>query len=822
MSRFGTAAQLAQICEGTLVEGETAQQALHHILFDSRKLVYPQNTLFVALQTDRNDGHRFIPQLVEQGVPCFLVQRIPEPAWRGNATYIVVDNTLEALQKWASQTRKNRAAHIVGITGSNGKTIIKEWLFTLLAAKHKVYRSPKSFNSQLGVALSLIQCPPEADWSIIEAGISEPGEMQRLEAMIQPESGIFSNLGSAHEEHFSSTSERLLEKLRLFQNASILVYRRDQELVHEALQAHFHQKLFSWGFHPDAHLRIEAGSDVQHFQVHHAGEIHSLRLPFSDPASVENAFHCVAWLVAMHQASWNEIQERLNLLHAPEMRLQLIPGRNQSTVINDAWIADLDSLRMALDTLAQQTHRNRWVMLSEFQDNLIDPQARYAEVARLLDAYKVHQLLAVGPDFKTYFPGFSGETRYFPSTELLLEALPGLQFHDTAILLKGARIYAFERLVPYFEMKSHETVLEINLSNVLHNVNVYRNRLQPGVKLMAMVKAFSYGSGTAEVANALQYRGVDYLAVAYADEGVELRRAGIRLPIMVMSPEQGSLSTLIEYQLEPEIYSFGMLQTFSNLLRERAGYDAHILKVHIKLNTGMNRLGFDEPDWPALAARLKEEDLMEVVSVFSHLAASGDAIHDPFTRTQIQRFEKGSALLEAALPQPFIRHILNSGGIERHPEAQFDMVRLGIGMYGVSDDEVQEQLLPVGMLKARISQIRNLHPGETVGYSLGGTITQASRIATLPIGYADGFPRKLGHGRFQVKVGGQWAPTKGSICMDMCMIDITGLEGIREGDTVVIFDHADDIRRMARAMETIPYEVLTHISPRVKRVYIQD
>lgn len=814
--------QLAKMSNADLRSGSTFCNTVSYLLYDSRKLSHPQETLFVALKTSRNDGHKYISSLYTLGVRNFLVETIPDEIHFEEANFLIVKNSLKALQEIATNHRSKFSFPIIGITGSNGKTIVKEWLYSLLRPDYNIARSPKSFNSQLGAALSLWNFGLDHNLGIIEAGISHPEEMAILQKMIRPTSGIFTNIGSAHAENFSSQTEKINEKLVLFKDVDLLIYCADNTIIAEQIHKNFSGKTFSWGFNEPADLHVNTSLDKKVFVLTFSGQTISLKMPFSDQASIENCLHCVAWMIA-NDCNISTISDRIQKLDAPEMRLQILQGRNNCTIINDAWIVDVDSLQLALQLLTQQPKNlKRTVILSDILESGMNADRLYHQVAEILNLHQIKKLIGVGEIIGEKMKAFNGEKFFFPSTEALMNTFPVLPFQNEAILLKGARIFEFEKVASALQLKTHETVLEINLSNLIHNLNYYRSKLPPNVKLMAMVKAFSYGSGSVEVANVLQFSGADYLAVAYADEGLELRRAGINLPIMVMSPEAESIIPMIENRLEPEIYSFKVLHQFLHAIKVRNGFDSEELRIHLKLDTGMHRLGFEKKDLPELIELLNQHDQVGVSSVFSHLAASGEAQHDDFTKSQIEKFKQYADQIEKGTKKTFLKHILNSGGITRHPEAAFDMVRLGIGMYGIGELHEQAKLETVGKLSTMISQIRTVEEGESVGYSRKAVMKVTSRIATIPIGYADGFSRKLGHGNFEVKIHGIKAPTVGSICMDMCMIDVTHIPQASEGDKVVIFENAQDIRSMAETLETIPYEVLTNISPRVKRVYFQE
>ena len=815
-------ADLAQACSGQLIVGSRELTSVEELLYDSRKFVKGSAVLFVAIRSKRNDGHRFIPDLISSGVKNFLVEEIPVTSDAEKCNFIVVPDSLKALQHIAAYCRLAFKGKMLAITGSNGKTIVKEWVFTLCQKEKRISRSPRSFNSQLGVALSLWNLDLNADLAIVEAGISQPGEMARLESMIVPDTVIFTNIGSAHAENFPNQGAKILEKADLVKQAQRLIYCADHENIRHVLPQQFSGQCISWGKHPDANIRLRQQDSPGAFEVQFESETFKIQLPFADQASVENAFHCVAWMLVEGYAT-SVINERIQLLQAPEMRLQRLQGINQCVLLNDSWIADFDSLRMALQALKEHAGAlPRTLILSDLPDTGLSQHEMYKRVETLLHDYQIARFIGVGELIKGYLETYSRQKHFFASTSELLEALPSLHLRGEAILLKGARIFGFERIAAALQLKSHETVLEVNLNNLVSNFNYYRSRLPSHVKWMAMVKAFSYGAGTIEIAAALQTAGVDYLAVAFADEGIELRNGGIQLPIMVMNPEPDALIPIIEHQLEPEIYSIRILSQFVAALNSRRGFDAERIRIHIKLDTGMHRLGFEEQDFEELVPILKAYPEIEIASVFSHLAASAEPEHDAFTQAQVNRFDTGCEFLQNALNVKFQKHILNSGGIARHPEACFDMVRLGIGLYGIAEGFEQQHILPVGRLTTAVSQLRYVEENETVGYSRRGKLNRRSLIATLPVGYADGISRKLGNGAFSFSVNGHKVPTIGGICMDMCMVDVTDVPDIKEGDKVKVFSNSTDLNEMARVMETIPYEVLTHISQRVKRVYLQE
>jgi Alr-MurF fusion protein len=816
--------RIAGILRGTLLQTAGPTPILY-LVQDSRRVIHPEESLFFALRTDRRDGHDFIIDAYRAGVRNFVVSKPLRLHAIPDAGVLLVDDTLRALGQLAVWHRSRFSLPVVGITGSNGKTIVKEWLYQLLLNNYRIVRSPRSYNSQIGVPLSVWQIGPEDTLGIFEAGISQPGEMELLEPMIQPTYGILTNIGAAHDEGFSDRKEKLREKLRLFTRASSLIYGQDDPLIREEV-ANFKgpARRFSWSRRHEGatlyvpHTRVEGGHT--HFHARFQGEERRLSIPFTDEASMENALHCWSLLLLLGIPE-QQIHDAFAHLQPVAMRLELKTAIHQCTLINDAYSADLDSLYIALDFLnQQQQHPRKTVILSDLLETGRTDTVLFSAVASALKQRGIDRLIGIGPHIGKVRSLFTGlpETLFFDDTEDFLRQFPSLSFRDESILLKGARAFAFERISRLLELQAHQTVLEIDLDAMAHNLRAHRALLKPQTKIMAMVKAFSYGSGSYEIANLLQFHKVDYLAVAYADEGVHLRNSGITMPIMVMNPETSAYETLVQHRLEPELFSFAVLKTFRDYLEEE-GIQRY--PVHIKLDTGMHRLGFAPEETQALARLLERDAALEVKSVFSHLAAGEDPAEDAFTRLQAERFAEGCRILGAALPSPFLRHLDNSAGVLRHPDLQFDMVRLGIGLYGV-DGTRSLALREVSTLKTNIAQIRSLEPGETVGYNRRGQVTRPSIIATVRIGYADGYSRRLGNGRGKMLVKGRLAPTIGSIAMDMAMIDITGIDGVEEGSDVVVFGTGLSVEELARWADTIPYEILTGISQRVRRVYFEQ
>ena len=815
--------------------GDAATSSIEHLLLDSRRLIFPSTSLFFALKGPRRNGEQFIKELYRRGVRNFVVDSEIELP---DANIIIVEDTLAALQALAANHRRQYSLPVIGITGSNGKTIIKEWLNQLLEEEYEIVRSPKSYNSQTGVPLSVWQLGPQHELAIFEAGISRRGEMERLEPVIRPTLGVFTNIGEAHSEGFSSLAEKAHEKMKLFAHTETLVYCSDQPETVKAVQrwaderrgvkgaAGAGPKLFAWGHHENAAMRIRSTEKKDGWTVigvtHRAAEF-TLSIPFTDPASIENALHCVTVLLLLGQPV-QRIQTSLAMLAPIAMRLELKSGINHCSIINDSYSADLNSLSIALDFLSQQQqHDRRTVILSDFLESGREENELYAIIAQTLGQKQVDRLIGIGPRIGAHATAFGqwfpGETAFYPTVEAFRSDLGRLHFHDETILIKGARVFEFEEIDRLLTERIHQTVMEVNLNAMAENLRQWRQLLQPETRVMAMVKAFGYGSGSFEIANLLQFHGVDWLGVAYADEGVMLRKGGIRIPIMVMNTEDSSFQSLVEYNLEPVIYSFSLLHTFDRWLKKE-GIPA--FPVHIELETGMNRLGFPSEEIDELLQVLPGA-AFKVLSVFSHFAASEEAQQDPFTGKQAQLYLATAQRLRDALGYPFLRHLANSAGIARHPELQLDMVRLGIGLYGIDPaGSGRLDLREVSTLKTTIAQIKHLRTGDTIGYNRRGVASAGTVIATVRIGYADGYSRSLGNGVGKMWVNGRLAPTIGIVSMDMTMIDITGIPGVKEGDEVVVFGKELSVNQLAIWSQTVPYEILTSVSQRVKRIYFEE
>ena len=804
-----------------------------HILVDSRKLAFPATTIFFAIVTPRRNGHLFIPELYQRGVRLFVTSEWTDAEILSGACIIRVSDTLVALQQVAAAHRAAFHFPVIGITGSNGKTFVKEWLNHLLSPDHRIVRSPRSYNSQIGVPLSVWQMKPGDALGIFEAGISLKGEMSTLERIIRPDIGIFTNIGDAHDEGFSGKAEKAAEKCMLFDHARWLIYCKDHLWVDEAVLlrsrargAETGLRCVTWGRHAEAVLRItETQISDHHTLVWAIWDAHplSVTIPFTDKASVENAMHC--WAVMIHLGYSQEIiRERMLQLPSLSMRLELKDGLNRCALINDSYSADWSALQLALDFMSnQRRHQRRTVILSDILQSGRSGESLYRDIAHTLQRHGVERLIGIGQEITAHARSFEGmipEVEFHPSTDLFLEHFHSSHFRDETILIKGARAFEFERIAQLLGLKTHQTVLEINLTAIAHNLASYRRMLGHDTRLMVMVKAFSYGAGAYEVANLLQFHQADWLAVAYADEGVELRKAGIRLPIMVMNPEPETFPLLADHDLQPELYSFGIASAFEGYLKSQGIRD---FPVHIKLDTGMHRLGFLPDEVDALGSYLSSTGTFRVQTVFSHLVSSEDASEDGFTMEQAAYFEQACKQLEVALGHGFIRHLANTAAIGRHPALRFDMVRLGIGLYGV--DPAANPLLALkeaSTLSTTVAQVKAVPAGQTVGYGRKGKLNRDSLIATIRIGYADGYPRSLGNGAGKVWIREGLFPVVGNVCMDMTMVDITGREDIREGDIAVVFGKEISVSALARWAGTIPYEIMTGISQRVQRVYIEE
>ncbi len=850
---------ITKTINGTLLQS-TQNTDIQHLLFDSRKITFSNNALFFAIQSQSRDGHTFIAEAYQKGIRNFVISQLDwQTSLYFEANFILVSDSIEALQKLAAEHRSQFDYPIIGITGSNGKTVVKEWLYQLLWQDFHIVRSPKSYNSQIGVPLSVWQMNEQHNLGIFEAGISEVGEMEKLAKIIQPTIGIFTNIGAAHSKGFESDRQKVQEKLELFRNVDILVYCVDYELITECV----HDILLLPSQHPPTPLQrgsfdspfeggrgdvktltwsksntlyptnskptlqitlIHKQSTFTHIEAKYQNKTRQIKIPFTDEASIENAIHC--WLLLLHfNYSDADIAAKMLQLSPIAMRLELKQGNNNCSIINDSYNNDLHSLGIALDFLKQQRqHSKHTLILSDILQSGQNHEHLYRQVAQLLQQKNIQRLIGIGEKMTTYQTFFEGiEAIFFPTTQAFLQQIP--VFREESILVKGARTFAFERIANTLSQKAHSTVLEINLNAIAHNLKVYRQLLQNNTKMMVMVKALSYGSGSFEVANLLQYHQVDYLGVAYTDEGVALRKAGITLPIMVLNPSPSSFDALLQYRIEPEIYSLWQLQQLDEHLQHTSVSVEFPISIHLKLETGMNRLGFEESELPNLVQHLQNNPQFEVASILSHLSASDEAQHDGFSEEQMRRYELMHNYLQENLQfsKPPIRHILNSSGITRFPQYQMDMVRLGLGLYGIDGGNIlQSQLQCVSALKTYIAQIKKVPASETVGYARKGQLSKTSKIATVNIGYGDGLHRRLSNGKGKMWICGKLAPIVGNVCMDMTMLNVTHIEGVKAGDEVEVFGEHLPVQQVAEWLETISYEVLTSVSGRVKRVYFQE
>jgi len=787
------------------------------ISIDSRSLQNNEKTLFFALVGPNNDAHIYISSLVEKGVQYFVVTHIPD-GLANKATFLVVENTLQALQKYAAHHRSLFNFPVFGLTGSNGKTIVKEWLNFLLSPDFNIIRSPKSYNSQVGVPLSVISINDKHNLGIFEAGISKMNEMEKLETIIRPTIGIITNIGTAHDEGFVDLDKKIKEKLKLFKHSKLIIYQKNK-----TIDANIDSKIksFSWSYSDktaDVFISKKEIQDKTALQIRYGEENFEIQIPFQDEASIENAATCLMVLLSFKYDK-KTIQNRMQWLYPVEMRLKVKTGINNTTLIDDSYSSDFQSLKIALDFLeSQKQYKNKTVILSDIFQSGLSNEELYSKVSQLITSNKINRVIGIGETISTFKHQFPNCITFKSTADFFLN-FNYLNFVNETILIKGARHFQFEEIVAALEEKTHETVLEINLNSISHNLSFYKSKLKPTTKMMVMVKAFGYGSGGFEIAKLLEHHKVDYLGVAFADEGISLKNAGIMLPIMVLNPETTSFSSIIQHKLEPEIYSLKGLNAFLKIAEKRK---LKHFPIHIKLDTGMHRLGFEEGNLAELIATLKGNKFVTIKSVLSHMATSDNLEHQEFAHSQIGLFEKLSSKLMAELQIKPIRHILNTSGISNFPQAQYDMVRLGIGLYGISNDaEEQKYLENVGTLKSIISQIRSINTGESVGYGRRFIAEKPTKIATIPIGYADGISRHWGNGVGFVTINNQKASIVGSICMDMLMVDISDIN-CKEGDSVIIFGDSPTVPFIAEKLQTIPYEILTSISQRVKRVFYRE
>ncbi len=805
----------------------SAEATIEWLLTDSRSLAFPETTLFFALRTKLGDGHHYIADLYRRGVRNFVVGTVPEnhDTTYPDANFLLVVSPLKALQRLAERHREEYDLPVIGVTGSNGKTVVKEWLYQLLSPSMHVTRSPRSYNSQVGVPLSVWLLSEHSQVGIFEAGISQPGEMQALKAIIQPTIGVMTNIGPAHQENFATIQEKCMEKISLFKDCNAVVYSADDPIISECMATSFFTgDTLAWSTrNADATLfirKIEKQQCSTLISYRYIGTEHSISIPFTDDASIQDCIHCLAVCLYLH-ISAEEISQRMAQLEPVAMRLEVIQGVRGCTLINDAYNSDVASLDIALDFMnrrPEQENKPKTLILSDILQTGLQSDELYAQVADMIASRGINHLIGVGTEISAAHSAFKDcQKTFFPSSNALLESGLLDTLNHEIVLIKGSRKFGFEQIAAALSLRVHETTLDVNLEAIAENLNFYRSFMQPDTKITCMVKASAYGAGSVEIAKTLQDRGVDYLAVAVADEGAELRRAGITTGIIVMNPEMTAFNTLFQYDLEPEVYSFKLLNA---LVRAAEKQGIQAFPVHIKLDTGMHRLGFNPlTDVPQIIDHLKHQTAIVPRSVFSHFVGSDSPDFDEFSAHQFQIFDKASRQLQQAFPHKILRHICNSAGIERFPERHLDMVRLGLGLYGI-DPIDNRRLHNVTSLRTTILQIRNVPKGDSIGYSRRSFVRRDSRIAAIPIGYADGLNRHLGNRGCYCLVNGQKAPYIGNICMDVCMIDVTEIP-CQEGDSVEIFGDNLPVTVLSDVLDTIPYEVLTSVSNRVKRVYFQ-
>ncbi len=804
-----------------------AKQEISVLLTDSRSLTFPERTMFFALETRNNDGHRYMRDLYDRGVRNFVARYVPDDMKDvTDANIFVVGDVVKSLQAISRNHRSRFSAPVIGITGSKGKTTVKEWLYQLLADDFNIVRSPRSYNSQIGVPLSIWEMNEETSLGIFEAGISQPDEMPALQSIIKPNIGIITNIGSEHADGFSSYREKCDEKAILLRDCDCVIYCGDDPLISEAVaDACIPAKEIAWST-VDSDRPLFISTITRHrentrIDYSYLRQDGSVTIPFTSEADIQNAIHCLAVMLYLNRPA-DITAARMETLSPVGTRIQVMEGVNNCLVVYDAYTSDLNSLAPALDFMTRRRTRSRGttVIISDVMHENLEPSRLYKEVAELLQSKGVERVIGIGEEISRNSRYFPADSRFFPSTSAFLSEMSAGDFERELILIKGAAQFHFELIAELLETRQHETVLEVNLDAMVHNFNTFRAMLRPTTGLVAMVKASGYGAGSYELAKTLQSQGAAYLAVAVLDEGVGLRQAGITMPIMVLNPRVVNYKTLFAYNLEPEIYSFEILR---EIIAEGEKYGMVDYPVHIKLDTGMHRLGFTDKDIPELLSLLKHQKAVKPLSLFSHLATADCPDLNEYTLQQLNTFDSWCTTIEKEFNHRIMRHILNSAGIIRFPEWQYDMVRLGIGLYGIPvlNDGSEDSLRPVSSLHTVIISIKELPAGSKVGYGCKGSVDRPSRIATLPVGYADGIDRHLGNGGMKVWINGHRCPTIGNICMDACMIDVTDAD-CEVGDRVEIFGENVPVSELSDVLDTIPYEILTSVSTRVKRVYFRE
>lgn len=816
--------KISEILKSPILGQGNHEKVIEHVLYDSRKLIFPSTTLFFAITGEQNNGHDYIQDLYDKKVFTFIISEDVKTQLFPDALFIKVPDCIVALQKLAAFHRGNQDLSIVGITGSNGKTIVKEWIFQMCNPEYHIVKSPRSFNSRIGVPYSVWQINSNNNLGIFEAGISKAGEMQALADIIQPEIGILTHMGDAHDSGFENQDQKISEKIGLFDSCKSVIYCSDYELADEHITKRYPDKnLISWS------LKGKSESCIQNVNVDYQkhgsiiefeflGLQRQINIPFHDKASIENAMHCIIFMEHLGY-NWDIIMDRIKNLETVTMRLEMKEGLNSCQLVNDSYNSDLSSIKIALNFVNNQKHGDKFIIvISDILQSSEKPEKLYSKLAQILKSYPIKKIYAVGNDIiklKEHFD--ENELEHFKDSAGLSDHFQTIIFNNEMILFKGARKFLFEDIFSDLSRQVHNTILEIDLNALAQNIRLYASFLNPGTKIMAIVKASAYGSGSVELARFLESRKIPYLAVAYADEGVQLRLAGIQIPIMVMNPENASFNKLIEFDLEPEIYDIKQLISFQSKIAV-----GEKKKIHIKIDSGMNRLGFKKADLLLLKENIDPSKIV-IASIFTHLAASEDPEEDEFSNNQIELFETCYDFVVEFLKYRPMRHVLNSSGIIRFPHHQYDMVRLGLGMYGIdTSSNISADLIKVHTLKARISQIKDIKKGDSIGYNRNYKASEDIKTATLSIGYADGLMRAAGNKRYAVSIKGQKAPILGNVCMDMCMVDITNIPMAVEGDEAIIFGKQDDINILSKVCNTIPYEILTRISDRVKRLYFED
>lgn len=798
-----TLAQIADCINGKLVGDKST--TISELCIDSRKIQSPQTSLFFAIKTDKNDGNNFVENAVNQGVKAVVVTQIPTVA----CNYILVENSLTALQKLAAFHQKQFEIPLVGITGSNGKTIVKEWIAFLASFEFSVCKNPKSYNSQVGVPLSVWGLNKNHTLGVFEAGISKPIEMGNLAEIIKPTVGVFTHLGDAHDAHFATTQQKLNEKLSLFKSCKVVVCNNYNSLVVNSLKL-LNKTLFLWGETGDCQVKI-TNRNANKFTVEFENKTYVIALPFRDTASVENAFNALCTCLVLGMQMKNILP---NLLHLPtiDMRLQQVNGNNGNQLILDYYNADFQSVAMALDFLKQQQPAGETtVILSEITQSHLTDEVLYTQLNNLLQNHKITRLIGIGSRIMQQRGCFKLSAEFYKDTPSFITTFSFFQLKNQTILLKGSRHFSFEKIADKLRTKTHQTVLEVNLTRLQDNLNVVKKNIGPKTKVMAMVKALAYGSGGFQIAKLLEFNHIDYLGVAYTDEAIELQKAGISLPIMVLNPDLNHLDPYLEQNIQPAIYSFASLEKVKN----------HPIKIHLEFDTGMHRLGFENKDVKKLIAELQTDTSLEIVSVYSHLAVADEPDKDNFTLKQIEDFKTICSEIEAALDINVIKHISNTAGMERFPNGVLNMVRLGIGLYGISSKSAANELQPVSTFKSYITQIKEVQAGDGVGYGQHDAATTNRKIAIIAVGYADGYNRLFSQGKGGFVINEKYAKVVGNVCMDMTMCDVTEID-CQEGDEALIFGDNPRVEELAKAIGTIPYEILTNVSERVNRVFYQE